>query len=616
MNEGRIQQLGANFLPGKGVEFLVWAPQRTRVDVHVVSPSEQLLAMQRVENGYFCALAPNLSPGTRYVYRLDGVLERPDPASRFQPQGVHGPSEIIDPRFEWKNCSWDGMRLDEYVFYELHVGAFTSEGTFAAIVPRLGQLRDLGITAIELMPVAEFPGTRNWGYDGVFPFAVQHSYGGPLGLKQLVNACHEAGLAVALDVVYNHLGPEGNYLADYGPYFTDVYRTLWGAAINFDRQDSDEVRRFFIENALYWVREFHIDAFRLDAVHAIFDSSARPFLRELAEALRGEAGRLRRRVHVIAESNLNDARMIAGADSGGIGLHAQWNDDFHHTAHALLTGERSGYYADFGTASQLAKAFTEGFVLTGQYSHYRGRRHGDSSRAIPAERFVVFLQNHDQVGNRLRSDRLTALVSFESLKLAAALTLLSPFVPLLFMGEEYGETAPFPYFVSHGDQGVTDAVRKGRREEFSRFAWQGELPDPAAEDTFLKARLDWGLQDRGSHSKLKAFYKELLRLRQSEPALASLDKTSIEATACEDPKSLCLRRWSMGVETAALFHFEEKSAAIASRLPPGRWEKILDSAEERWGGPGSRMPGSFKISGETSITIAGRCCVLLRMVPG
>lgn len=615
MNEASIEQLGANFFPGKGVEFLVWAPQRARVDVRIISPSEQLLAMQRLESGYFRALAPKLSPGARYFYRLDGVLDRPDPASRFQPQGVHGPSEIIDPAFEWKDCSWKGIPLDQYVLYELHVGTFTREGTFAAIVARLGQLRDLGITAIELMPVAEFPGTRNWGYDGAYPFAAQHSYGGPLGLKQLVNAGHEAGMAVALDVVYNHLGPEGNYLADYGPYFTDVYRTPWGAAINFDRQNSDEVRRFFIESALYWVREFHIDAFRLDAAHAIFDNSARPFLAELAEAVHREASRLNGRVYVIAESNLNDARVITGADSGGIGLDAQWNDDFHHAAHALLTGERSGYYADFGAASQLAKAFTEGFVLTGQYSHYRCRRHGDSSRAIPAERFVVFLQNHDQVGNRLLGNRLTTLVSFEALKLAAALTLLSPFVPLLFMGEEYGEAAPFPYFVSHGDPVLTDAVRKGRGEEFSRFAWQGELPDPAAEDTFLKARLNWGLQDKGQHSQLRAFYKELLRLRRSEPVLASLDKTSIEITACEEPKSLCLRRWSMGAETAALFHFEEKSAALACRLPPGNWEKILDSAEECWGGPGSPTPGNFGISGETSITMAGPCCVLLRAVP-
>jgi len=615
MNERFSEQLGGNFFPGKGVEFLVWAPRRARVDVHVVSPSEQLFAMRRLENGYFRAIAPKLSPGARYFYRLDGVLERPDPASRFQPQGVHGPSEIIDPGFEWKDRSWEGIPLYQYVFYELHVGAFTHEGTFAAIAPRLGQLRDLGITAIELMPVAEFPGTRNWGYDGVYPFAVQSSYGGPVGLKQLVNACHEAGMAVALDVVYNHLGPEGNYLGDYGPYFTDVYRTPWGAAINFDGQNSDEVRRFFLENALYWVREFHIDAFRLDSIHAIFDNSARPFLAELAEALRVEAERLRRRVHVIAESNLNDARMIADAHSGGMGLDAQWNDDFHHAAHALLTEERSGYYADFGAASQMAKAFTEGFVLTGEYSRYRGRRHGNSSRVIPAERFVVFQQNHDQVGNRLRSERLPALVSFESLKLGAALTLLSPFVPLLFMGEEYGETAPFPYFVSHGDPVLTDAVRQGRREEFSRFAWQGELPDPAAEDTFLKARLDWGLQERRQHGRLKAFYRELLRIRRSEPVLASLDKTSIEVTACEEPKSLCLRRWSMGVEAAALFHFEEKSGVIACKLPPGRWEKILDSAEERWGGPGSRTPGSFRISGETSIAIAGRCCILLRMVP-
>ena len=316
------------------------------------------------------------------------------------------------------------------MLYELHVGTFTAQGTFDAIVPHLDELKDLGITSIELMPVAQFPGDRNWGYDGVYPFAVQNSYGGPEGLKRLVNACHQRGLAVTLDLVYNHLGPEGNYLQDFGPYFTDRYRTPWGSAINFDGPESDEVRRFFIENALYWVTEFRVDALRLDAVHGIFDFSALHFLQELAAAVHEQAEQLNRRIYVIAESDLNDVRIVRSPELGGYGLDAQWNDDFHHALHTLLTGERTGYYEDFGRIQDLAKAFAEGFVYSGAYSPARRRRHGNSSKDLAAPRFVVFAQNHDQVGNR---HRLSALVSFEWLKLAAAVVLLSPFIPLLFI---------------------------------------------------------------------------------------------------------------------------------------------------------------------------------------
>jgi maltooligosyltrehalose trehalohydrolase len=331
------------------------------------------------------------------------------------------------------------------------VGAYTKKGTFESIIPHLDELKKLGITAIELMPVAQFPGTRNWGYDGVYPYAVQNSYGGPEGFKRLVNACHGRGLALVLDVVYNHLGPEGNYLWDFGPYFTDRYKALWGFSINFDGPHSDDVRHYFIQNALYWVTEFHVDALRVDAVHAILDFSAEPFLEELASAVHDEAKRLNRRVYLIAESALNDTRVIRSREFGGYGLDAQWNDDFHHALHTVLTGERMGYYRDFGRLQDLAKALLEGFVYSGEYSPYRRRRHGNSSRDIPAHRFVVFSQNHDQVGNRMRGERLSELVCFERTKLAAGVMTLSPFIPLLFMGEEYGETAPFQYFVSHSD---------------------------------------------------------------------------------------------------------------------------------------------------------------------
>jgi maltooligosyltrehalose trehalohydrolase len=408
-----------------------------------------------------------VKPGTRYFYRLDGNTERPDPASKFQPEGVHGPSQVIDPHFVWEELHWSGIPFSHYVLYELHVGTFTAQGTFDAIVPHLDELKDLGITSIEIMPVAQFPGDRNWGYDGVYPGAVQNSYGGPEGLKRLIDACHQRGLAVTLDVVYNHLGPEGNYLCDFGPYFTDRYHTPWGAAINFDGPDSDAVRRFFIENALSWVTEFRLDALRLDAVHGIFDFSALHFLQELAAAVHEQAERLNRRIYVIAESDLNDVRLVSSPELGGYGLDAQWNDDFHHALHTLLTGERTGYYEDFGRIQDLAKAFAEGFVYSGAYSPARRRRHGNTSKDLAADRFVVCAQNHDQVGNRLKGDRLSALVSFEGLKLAAAVVLLSPFIPLLFMGEEYGETAPFPYFVSHSDPDLIEVVRRGRRAEFA-----------------------------------------------------------------------------------------------------------------------------------------------------
>jgi maltooligosyltrehalose trehalohydrolase len=375
--------------------------------------------MEHEERGYHAAILDDVEPGSFYLYRLDGEKERPDPASRFQPGGVHAPSQVVDPEFAWEDSCWHGVPLKDYIIYEIHIGTFSAEGTFEAVIPRLDELKNLGLTALELMPVNQFPGDRNWGYDGVHPFAVQNSYGGPDGLKTLVNACHARGLAVVLDVVYNHLGPEGNCFHDFGPYFTRRYRTPWGDAINFDGPNSDEVCRFFIENALYWVSEFHFDALRIDPVHAILDFSAYPFLQELGRAVHEAAEQLDRKIYLIAESDLNDPRLVSHPEAGGYGLDAQWNDDFHHTLHTLLTGERTGYYQDFGQIRHLVKAFRDGFVNSGGYSSYRKRRHGNSSKHIPAHRFVVFSQNHDQVGNRMHGERLSRLVSFEALKLAA-----------------------------------------------------------------------------------------------------------------------------------------------------------------------------------------------------
>jgi maltooligosyltrehalose trehalohydrolase len=595
-------RLGATYLGDGRCQFLVWAPLASRVEVHLVSPEERIFPLARDAQGYHGATIEGLAPGYRYLYHLDAERERPDPASRFQPQGVYGPSQVVDPSFPWGDRGWSGLPLEEYIIYELHVGTFSGEGTFEAVIPHLDELKALGVTAVELMPVAQFPGERNWGYDGACLFAVQDSYGGPEGLRRLVNACHRQGLAVVLDVVYNHFGPEGNYLADFGPYFTGRYQTPWGAALNFDDPFSDEVRRFFIENASYWLTDFHIDALRLDALHSILDISSYPFIAELAARFHEQAAKLKRRAYLIGESAANDARLIRAPERGGYGLDAQWNDDFHHALHVLLTGEQDGYYQDFGGLEQLVKAFREGFVYSGQYSQYRKRRHGVASGDIPAHRFVVFAQNHDQVGNRINGERLSQIVSFEGLKLAAGIVLLSPFLPLVFMGEEYGEKAPFPYFVSHSEPALIEAVRRGRREEFASFQWSGEIADPQDEATFLSARLDRSLRGEGWHGTLLEFYKELIRLRRETPALARLSKSTMEVRGLEDGL-LLVRRWSEGSQAVLLFNLSREPGPVAVPMPPGRWHKRLDSAEERWRGGGNTIPEQLSIKTEANLTL-------------
>jgi maltooligosyltrehalose trehalohydrolase len=559
--------------------------------------------MERRERGYWVADLQDVAPGSRYFFRLDETVDRPDPASRLQPDGVHGPSAVVDSHsYPWRDVEWRGIDLAEMVLYELHVGAFTPEGTFDGVVGRLDSLKELGINAIEIMPVSQFPGERNWGYDGVYPFAVQSSYGGPDGLRRLVDACHCVGLAAILDVVYNHLGPEGNYLWDFGPYFTDRYRTPWGAAVNFDGPYSDEVRRFFIENALSWFEDYHLDGLRLDALHAIMDMSAVHFLRELSECVASLGERLGRKLWLIGESDLNDSRLIDPPAIGGHGLDAVWCDDFHHALHTLLTGEKDGYYLDFGKPDHLVKALREGFVYSGEYSEYRKRRHGNSSRGRPAQQFVVFSQNHDQVGNRMLGERLSRLVEFEALKVASGLVLLSPYVPLLFMGEEYGENAPFLYFVSHSDPNLVEAVRKGRAKELEAFTWKGEVPDPQAAETFRASRLSWESRNEGKHKILLDFYAALIELRRTHPALVALDKEQVQGGRWRDTAVLWMeRRQGWGRSLAlCLFNIGQREEAVRpveiSTAP--RWRKRLDSSEEIWGGPGSGVPLFLESSGE------------------
>jgi maltooligosyltrehalose trehalohydrolase len=595
---------GAILLGDGRCRFRTWAPAAGKVELVLRAPKERLVLMEAREWGYHEAVVEDIDPGALYLYRLDGDRERPDPASRCQPEGVHGPSQVVDPRFDWTDGGWFGIPLSDYVLYELHVGTFTPEGTFDAIVPHLDSLKELGVTAVELMPVAQFPGGRNWGYDGVYLYAVQHSYGGPDGLRRLVDACHQKGLAVVLDVVYNHLGPEGNYLAEFGPYFTSRYNTPWGAALNYDDTHNDQVRRFFIDNALSWLRDFHIDALRLDAVHAIRDFSAHPFLQEMAEVAGREAERLNRRFYLIPESALNDARLIRPPAQGGYGLDAQWSDDFHHALRTLLTGDLSGYYEDFGSVEHLAKAYREGFVYSGEYSAFRRCRHGNSSRPDPARQFVVFAQNHDQVGNRMRGERLGEHVPFAGLQLAAGVVLLSPYIPLLFMGEEYGETAPFPYFVSHTDPALIEAVRKGRREEFASFRWEGEVPDPQAEETFQSAKLHHALRNEGRHARLWAFYQELLRLRRAVPALAHRSKEHQEVQGFEKQRALVVRRWCPRQgQMVAVYHFGPAVRKLTFPLPPGTWDKVLDPAEGRWGGDGPQAPDELVSDGEATLEL-------------
>ena len=609
MHEG-VAQLGATYVGDRRCRFRVWAPQVESVEVLLLK-DQRRVTLSRSERGYYERIAEGIVPDDLYLISLNGKAARPDPASRLQPEGVHGPSAIVSNEFPWTEPQWSGPGLEDYIIYELHIGAFTPQGTFEAAISYLDYLADLGITAVELMPVAEFPGARNWGYDGVNLFAAHHSYGGPSGLKKLVDASHQRGIAVVLDVVYNHLGPEGNYLGEFGPYFTPRYQSPWGPALNFDGPYSDEVREFFVQNALYWLEDCRVDALRLDAVHAILDHSPVTFLEDLSKAVARASERCGRRMLLIAESADNDARLLRPRECGGYSLDGQWNDDFHHCLRVLLTGERDGYYQDYGEFSQLAKAVREGFVYSGEHSPFRKRRHGSSSLDLPAHQFVVFSQNHDQIGNRMQGDRLSQAISREQLMLAAALVILGPNVPLLFMGEEYGEQAPFPYFVSHSDPALVEAVRRGRREEFASFQWQGEVPDPQHEATFMSAKLRHELRGVGEHRLLLDFYRELLRLRKSIRALRA-DKPEMEVTEHGDRKVLVIDRHKDGEHVLFIANLGAEQQSVAMPAVQGSWSLLLDSAAARWGGTASTLASEHASHHHQSARIAAHSVALFR----
>ena len=597
--------IGATLVDRGAWRFRVWAPFVPQVTL-CLDRDGRRIPLDSESRGYHSVRVEGLNSGDRFLFDIGNGRQRPDPASRFQPDGVHGASAVVDTRFAWSDGSWSCRELADWVIYELHVGTFSAPGTFDAAIGQLDRLCDLGVTAVELMPVAQFSGTRNWGYDGVYPFAVHASYGGAPGLMRFVDQCHARGLAVVLDVVYNHFGPEGNYFRDFGPYFTDEYRTPWGDALNFDGSGSDQVRGFFIANALMWQADFHIDALRLDAVHAIKDASAYPFLAELADSCRERAEELGRRFYLIAESDQNDVRLVRAPQMGGYGLDAVWSDDYHHAVHGLLTGECEGYYQDFGELEHLARAYQSGFTYSGQYSPFRDRRHGNDAADLEPWRFVVCCQNHDQIGNRARGERLGSLCDWESVKLAAGLLLLSPHIPLLFMGEEYGETAPFLYFVSHQDSALVEAVRKGRQNEFSRFTWNGEIPDPQDEATFQQSKLNPAAAALARGEILHRLYRRLIELRQTVPALRCPGSAGSGVTVREHARMLEVCRGESGSSVRILFHFGDAGCEFQASWPERRWRRICDSADTCWDGPGATLPEAVSTDETGALVIPAR----------
>jgi maltooligosyltrehalose trehalohydrolase len=591
-----LQDIGARYSPDL-TEFTVWAPLRRTVDLQLMSADTETVTgiypMQQQDYGYWNISLP-VSPGDRYKFRLDGADAFPDPASLWQPDGVHGPSAVASRQFSWTDKDWKGIPLSNSIIYELHVGTFTSSRDFEGVIMKLDYLADLGVNAIQLMPIAQFPGERNWGYDGVYPFAVQHSYGGITGFQRLVDAAHARNIAVVVDVVYNHIGPEGNYLGQYGPYFTDKYRTPWGDALNFDDAWSDGVRNYFLRNARMWLEDYHVDALRLDAVHAIRDFSAIHFVQQLKD-LADEVGRRCNCPKIlIAETDLNDPRYIDPPAKGGYGLDGQWIDEFHHALRALMTGETNAYYEDFGSITHLEKAFRNTYVYDGVWSPHRKRTFGGSAESNSYDQFVVFAQNHDQVGNRAIGDRLTANLNFEQLKLAAATVLLSPYVPLLFMGEEYGEEHPFPFFGSFGDSGLVEAIRKGRAAEFRGFSEGFDLPDPMATATFESAVLTWDYEE-GRGAVLHPLYRHLISLRRTRPAMQGRTRdTMIVHPATGD--TLPFERKILNDHLFVWLHFGSQPVSL-DNITGHFLGKVFDSADTAWGGPGEG-PEAFIAPGQ------------------
>lgn len=554
--------------------------------------------MVKEDRGWWTLDSPYIVHGTDYAFVLDGSDPLPDPRSPWQPHGVHGFSRVFDHSlFPWADTRWQPPPLSSAVIYELHVGTFSPQGTFKGVIGLLDHLVDLGITHVELMPVNSFPGKRGWGYDGVDLYAPHEPYGGPAGLKSLVDACHAKGLAVILDVVYNHLGPDGNYLERFGPYFTDHYASPWGKAVNFDGPGSDEARRFFIENALMWLKEYHFDGLRLDAVHAIMDTSAVHFLEQLASEVEMLERTMGKHLVLIAESNLNNPRIVQPREIGGYGIHAQWNDDLHHALHAALTGERDGYYMDFGSIGDIAKALQEVFVYNGCYSQFRSRVHGRPVQGMNGDRFVVYLQTHDQVGNRAKGERASGLLNPSQIIAASALVFASPYIPMLFQGEEWAASSPFQYFTDHVDQDLGRAVVIGRKAEFAAFGWnQGDIPDPQSDETFQCSQLNWDEREQEPHRSILEWYRSMILLRRSCFELMDGDLLNIQVEYDEDQRWMLLERGSVAIACNLSAH--TRDLALSDR---NEREIILSSAE------GITLEGnSLRLPPESTVIIAGK----------
>ncbi len=559
--------------------FSVWAPAASRVDLDL---ADGAVPMEPAGDGWWRLRVENAGHGTDYAFRLDGGAALPDPRSAWQPDGVHGPSRVFDAsRFDWSG--WAGQTALGAVFYELHVGTFTAEGTLDAAIGRLEYLADLGVEMVSLLPLAAFPGVHGWGYDGVDLYAVHEPYGGPVALQRFVDACHRHGIGVCLDVVYNHLGPSGNYLGEFGPYFTDRHATPWGPAINLDDKGSAEVRRWVCDNALRWFTDFHLDALRLDAVHALVDDSPVHLLAQLSLETAELSDRLGRPLGLVAESDLNDPRTVEPVADGGLGMTAQWSDDYHHALHALLTGERSGYYVDFGSPQTLAKTLTEVFVHDGCWSTFRGRDWGrpvDPARH-PGHRFLAYTSNHDQVGNRAVGDRPSAVLTPGQLAIGAALTLAGPFTPMLFMGEEWGASTPWRYFTDHQEPELAGAVRTGRRQEFAAYGWDtDDVPDPQDPATRDVSVLDWTELGREPHSRLLAWYRELIRLRAAYPELTDdhLDHVHV------DPSATCFLMIRRTITVAANLAPEPVDVPVSGTILTAFGEASATSGGVRLGG--------------------------------
>lgn len=571
----------------------VWAPAAKTVEL--VTPSKRIAlrpaagqdaaAGKDATSGIWHAEIEDSVPQEGYRFSIDGGEPMPDPRSKWQPDGVHGRSRPVDAVDLRQAHSRNALRfaakpLRDAVIYELHIGSFTPEGTYAGAQQKLPHLVRLGVTHLELMPVAAFPGRRGWGYDGVDLYAPFCAYGSPRELASFVGACHACGLGVLLDVVYNHLGPDGNYLGRYGPYFTDRYATAWGDAINYDGPLSDAVRRFVIDNALMWLRDYGFDGLRLDAVHAIFSSGAIHVLEELADAVKKLGAELGRSFVLIAESDLNDPRLVRSTSQGGLGLDAHWNDDFHHALHRFFTGETDGYYADFHGLTDVATALRDGYVYQGQYSSHRGRRHGRPPTGVAAHQLVVSAQNHDQIGNRAQGERLSMMLEPAQLKAIAALTLLSPFVPLLFQGEEWGASTPFLYFTDHENQELGRLVAEGRSREFSSFRWQGAVPNPQEPETFSRSKLDWSELAAPPHAQLYEWHRQLIHLRHARKSSRSKAAVQFDAKA----------GWLKFAFGGLLCVFNFAADAQRVRMPRGAWDLALRS-DTREATPVDEVPG-------------------------